>query len=56
MSSLDKKIDSQLKYMDLANQQSVMKKEEQALANVSTEVAKERVKEARKQRTAQFNE
>ena len=46
----------QLQSLNMANQQTVMKKEEEALAKLSKEEAKERLQLARKQRTAQFNE
>jgi U3 small nucleolar RNA-associated protein 14 len=56
ISQLQSKIEGQLKQMDIQGQQAVLKKEEQALAQVSKEEAQERLKQARKQRTLQFNE
>lgn len=41
--------------MEIGSQQSVMKREEEALGKLTKEEAQERLKEARRRRTAQFN-
>ena len=56
VSNLHKKIEGQLQQLELTNQKAVIKKEEEVLSKLTKEEAKERLKEARKQRTIQFNE